>query len=89
MLLRLWVVSFCPITAPKVAAVAARDIRLPYNPDVRPDSSKGAPVSLGVGARFGHCEVTAKLGESGMGEVYRARNPKNAVTMAAMREGER
>ncbi len=37
---------------------------------------QGAPVSLRVGARLGHCEVTAKLGEGGMGEVYRARDTK-------------
>ncbi len=28
-------------------------------------------MSLGVGARLGHYAVTAKLGESGMGEVWR------------------
>ena len=29
-------------------------------------------MSLGVGARLGHDSVTAKLGERGMGEVWRA-----------------
>ncbi len=33
-------------------------------------------MSLGVGARLGHYSVTAKLGEEGMGEVYRARDTK-------------
>ena len=34
-------------------------------------------MSLSVGARLGHCEVTAKLGEGGMGEVYRAQSRKD------------
>ena len=33
-------------------------------------------MSLGVGARLGHYSVTAKLGERGMGERYRARDTK-------------
>ena len=33
-------------------------------------------MSLGVGARLGHDAVTAKIGEGGMGEVYRARDTK-------------
>ena len=33
-------------------------------------------MSLGVGARLAHYDVTALIGEGGMGEVYRARDTK-------------
>ncbi len=33
-------------------------------------------MALSVGARLGSYEVTAKIGEGGMGEVYRARDTK-------------
>ncbi len=33
-------------------------------------------MALHVGSRLGHYEVTAKIGEGGMGEVYRARDTK-------------
>ena len=31
-------------------------------------------MSLTVGSRLGHYDVTAKIGAGGMGEVYRARD---------------
>ena len=33
-------------------------------------------MPLNVGDRLGHYDVTAKIGEGGMGEVYRARDTK-------------
>ena len=33
-------------------------------------------MALTVGSRLGHYEVTAKIGEGDMGEVYRARDTK-------------
>ena len=33
-------------------------------------------MSLQVGSRLAHYDVTAKIGEGGMGEVYRARDTK-------------
>ncbi len=33
-------------------------------------------MPLNVGARLGHYDVTARIGEGGMGQVYRARDTK-------------
>ena len=33
-------------------------------------------MALEVGSRIAHYDVTAKIGEGGMGEVYRARDTK-------------
>ena len=33
-------------------------------------------MALEVGSRLGHYDVTAKIGEGGMGGVYRARDTK-------------
>ena len=33
---------------------------------------KGGSVSLGVGSRLGHYDVTALIGEGGMDQVYQA-----------------
>ena len=34
------------------------------------------PMALTVGSRLAHYDVTALIGEGGMGEVYRARDTK-------------
>ena len=51
-------------------------------------------MSLNVGSRLGHYDVTALIGEGGMGQVYRARDTKldrrtwlKAVTALAMGAG--
>ena len=31
-------------------------------------------MALEIGSRLGHYDVTAKIGEGGMGEVYRAKH---------------
>ena len=33
-------------------------------------------MALEIGSRLGHYDVTARIGEGGMGEVYRARDTK-------------
>ncbi len=33
-------------------------------------------MALNVGSRLGHYDVTALIGQGGMGEVYRARDTK-------------
>ncbi len=33
-------------------------------------------MALNIGSRLGHYDVTALIGEGGMGEVYRARDTK-------------
>ena len=39
-------------------------------------------MSLAPGDRLGHYEVTAKIGEGGMGEVYRVRGTKLDLDVA-------
>ncbi len=46
-------------------------------------------MPLKVGDRLGPYEVTAKIGEGGMGEVYRARDTKRDRDVARTRGGEK
>ncbi len=39
-------------------------------------------MPLTIGSRLGHYDVTALIGEGGMGEVYRARDSKLARDVA-------
>ena len=39
-------------------------------------------MALSVGSKIAHYQVTAKIGEGGMGEVYRARDTKLARDVA-------
>ncbi len=53
-----------------------------YSPEQPPDwsyngrDSARQAVTLEAGSRLGHYDVTAKIGEGGVGEVYRARDTK-------------
>ena len=42
----------------------------------RQDRSQAQLMALAVGSRLGHYQVTALIGEDGMGEVYRALDTK-------------
>ena len=42
-------------------------------------------MPLNVGARLGHYDVTALIGQGGMGEVYRARDTKLGRDVALSR----
>ena len=39
-------------------------------------------MPLNVGSRFGHYDVTALIGEGGMGQVYKATDTRLARTVA-------
>ncbi len=41
-------------------------------------------MPLAVGSRLGHYDVTALIGQGGMGEVYRARDQKLGRDVALM-----
>ena len=41
-----------------------------------PSSSSIEIMALTVGSRLGHCDVTALIGERGMGQVYQATDTK-------------
>ena len=46
-------------------------------------------MALEVGSRLGHYDVTALIGEGGMGEVYRARDTEldRDVALKVLQEG--
>ena len=44
-------------------------------------------MSLSVGARLGHYDITAKIGAGGMGEVYQATDTKRNRLIVRYRSG--
>ena len=57
--------------------------------DARPLRIVDARPALGIGTRIGAYEITARLGAGGMGEVYRAADPRlgRDVAIKVLREG--